>query len=280
MHKILTVTLAVLLCIVVAFSAYFLVIKKNNSPIIQSTSSNILYLTNPVVSFSGKIDNINGNIITVSQDMVFSQKNKKITYKASVNDKTIFSSPPNFIPYLFKQPTPASGSAIKQLTIRDLKVGQLVMIGTNTDLRSLNSDQFEATSISLLPNITFINGKITAINGGELTVRGVTITPPTAIINTQPPKEKDYIIIVNPNTEISGSSAPSVPYDPNKPPKPEKYALSDLKKDMQITVYSEENAETADKLTAQRIEPLFSNISTITPNLSTQPASTGSQKIK
>lgn len=304
--KIVILAVGFVLIIFVLVGVYAVVSKKNIVQLAQSTSvsSNILYITNPVTSFSGKIESVQGNTVTVSQDMVIAQmftppaagqpnqlpaapvtpKTKKITYKVLITNNTMINQAPSFIPYLFKQTaTPGAGApmaaapiaAINKLAAKDLKTGQFINISTNTDLRSLSGDQFEATSINLSSKATSVNGRVTAINGGELVIKGFAPTSPmgAAAVNPQTPKEKEYTITVNQDTEISGNASSN---DPMKPPKPEKYSLSDLKKDTQITVYTEDDIDLSTKLTALKIEPFFPNLAITTPNTPPQSSPAGS----
>ncbi|MFA5932527.1 MAG: hypothetical protein WCV81_05260 [Microgenomates group bacterium] len=271
MGKILTVFITVIVCTVVVVGAYFFIYKKTGAPLLQSTSPNVLYLTNPVLSFSGKIESIKENTFTVSQEMILNQavslqtnpnqttkaQTKKITYQVLVTEKTMIIQSTNNVPYLLKQTTSlASPSATSnKLTNKDLKTGQYITVTSNTDLRTLLGNQFEANYISITPNIFSIIGKINKINGNEISVLG-TANPaafPTST-NLQASKEKEYTIIIDQNTEISGSIATN---NPTIPSKPEKYSLSDLKKDLQVMIYAEGDVNSNQKTTALRVSPLF-----------------------
>lgn len=301
MRKILTILIAIIVCVVVAVGAYFLVIKKNGFSVPQTSSPNILYLTNPVLSFSGKIESIKGNTITVSRDMVLNQapslqvnpnqtskvQTKKITYQILINDKTLISQAPETLPYLFKQisqpATPATSSAnINKLTIKDLKTGQYITANSTTDLRTINGNQFEATFINLSPNILSVYGRIKNINNNEIIVSGIAnMTSILPIINQQSNQEKEYIFTIDQNTEISKNVASNSPTIPSKA---EKYSLSDLKKDLQVIIYAEGDVDSNQKMKALIVNPLFSvNIPLTQPSQPSTPAQStksGTQKPK
>lgn len=275
MRKILTTTLIIIVCIAVAAAAYFFVIKRN-LPLIQATSPNILYLTNPVTLFSGKIEAVSGNILTVSQDMILSQPSatganpatppstKKITYQIQVTNKTLINQTPDNIPYLFKKSantSPTSPSAgIAQLQISSLKAGQFISVSSAVDLRTLIGNQFEALNINVSPEIIIINGKITNISGNNVSVSGtasVNNALPVGVgLNPQPIQTKEYMVSVDQNTEISGNPIQS---SPSASVQAEKFSQSDLKKDLQVTIYAKGTPDNTQNLKALRIIPLVFN---------------------
>lgn len=271
-----------------------------------STSSNILYLTNPVTSFSGTIDKVEGNSITVSQSMILQQiaivpivqtapnnpnqppaatqitppPTKKITFKVLVTDKTNISRPAAFVPYLLKQQSSVTSAGAapalaqnEKLSVQDLKTGQTVSVISNVDLRTLNGSQFEAVSINASSIINSINGTVISVNGSELKIKSVVNTPgivPGAA-STVKPQEKTYTVTVDQNTEIARNTFST---DPTKPSKPEKLLVSDLKKDMQVTVYSDVDTTETTELKALLISAFSAPVSVAPPALpaATSPA--------
>lgn len=216
-----------------------------------SISPNILYLTKPVTSFSGKVEKIAGNKITVSQQLTSSNPTPQTTtiaYLVTITDKTQIirlSSPGS--------PPPADS----QPTIKDIKAGQLIMVNTTNDLRTMTGNKFEATTVSLPPVINILNGQIISLEENVLTIKGTAVIPalPDFVNNlSTAPQEKDYRISLTPDTEISQSSF--IPTNPGEPPQPlknEKLSSSDLKKDMQVTVYTAQDVNENSELTALRI---------------------------
>ena len=123
-------------------------------------SPNILYLTQPITSFSGVVDKIAGNTITISQKQTHSQnimpppvvanlssrpspfptpKTVILTYQVVVTDRTQINQSPAFVNYLFKVVPPA---APLKSTIKDIKVGQYLTINSQVDLRTLMGNVF------------------------------------------------------------------------------------------------------------------------------------------
>ena len=250
----------------------------------KSVSPNILYITQPVTSLSGKVEKIEGNVVSISSRYTLPQtapiaitvmpnqppvmptpQIKTITYKLLVTDKTQISQPPTVVNYLFK-PVNTSPPVQKKLTIKDIKVGQYITVNSQVDLRTLESTTFEATVINVPQKTTMLNGKISRVNENVLTIQAF---PPLAmnafanpaVMDTPQniPKEKEYTIALTSDTEISRygydttialGGAPSAP-------KTEKLTLSDLKKDMQITVYTDADVTEGIKFNALRIEPMM-----------------------
>ncbi len=254
-----------------------------------TVSSNILYLTQPITSFSGTIDKIEGNSIIISQNMILQQvfnspiappnnpmqpvppvqitppQPKKITYKVLITDKTNIARPTVFVPYLLKQ-SQSLGRPMGQsekLSIKDLKVGQIVNTSSNIDLRTLKGSQFEATYINVAAKTISISGTITNVKQNQIIVKSL---PPTTAVdigfrggpanmapsNQQPPKEQNYTVTIDQNTEISAN----IPLeDQVKQSAPKKLSMYDLKKDMQVTVYSNEDVTETTQLKALLIIP-------------------------
>lgn len=271
----------------------------------KSISSNILYITQPVTSFSGTVEKIEGNTVTITQRVVEQSqiaaplaavntspfptpKSITVTYRVLVTDKTQISQSAAFINYLFKTVTPSS---VVKLAIKDVKVGQYVTVNSQTDLRTLAGNTFEATAINLPPIANTINGKIISLEGDILTIKGFPSMMAMVVpVNSAPvaPKEKEYRINITSDTEISRTSyfMPGKPEETPQPPKNEKLSASDLKTDMQVTVYTAEDVNETSELTALRIEPMQTapninpaSLEQITPS-STIPSASASPSIK
>lgn len=261
----------------------------------KSISANILFLTQPVTTFSGTVEKIEGSIVTISEQAVEQSSivgapppplsinnppatnpppykplptpvTKTLTYKINISEKTVISQPPSFINYLFISPTPAP--QIK-LSLQDIKVGQTISVNSAVDLRTLSGNQFEAVMVNLPAKMTSLNGKITDINGNIVTVKGFAPMANPNPLNALPPKEKDYRISVNDQTEVSRFTnvLGAKPNEPVTAPKAEKLALGDLKKDMQVSVYTAEDITASQTLTALRIEPFQQIAPNINPAL-------------
>lgn len=235
-------------------------------------SSDILYLTPPVVTFSGIIDKIGKDYVTVSnyiepkspyvvQDIppsyinkylaITPQPPKKITYRVKITTNTIISRPPLNIPYLFQAPS----SSPSQISINDIKEGEYVTIMFPRDLRLPNSSEESAISLSLLPIPNVINGKITAIKQNILTVEGS--PSPTSPENSSISEiHKIYLVNISDKTEISRYTPPDIRSTNPVEAKKEKFQLKDLAFNMPIVVYTDVDVTTNDHVNALRIEPV------------------------
>ncbi|EKD64683.1 MAG: hypothetical protein ACD_50C00325G0002 [uncultured bacterium] len=259
----------------------------------QTVSPNILYLTSPVNSLSGKVEKIEGNVVSISSQYTLPQtapiaitvmpnqppvmptpQIKTITYKLLVTDKTQISQPPSNISYLFKTVPPPSAldlpiPSAPKLTVKNIKVGQYITVNSQIDLRTLLKNTFEATEINLPPITNTLSGKIVKVTNNTLILKAfapVAVAPPIIAIDIVPPTpiEKEYTIYITQDTEISRNIY-STDIAPAEPPKPEKLAFSDLKVDMQATVYTVEDVIETQTLTALRIEPAASTSPAILP---------------
>ena len=253
--------IAALALVAVIFLALFLFtqIKSSKRSTTITVSPDILYLTSPVINFSGVVDDITGNTVTVSRTVSYqpyqmgvmppmpnSPPNgpispiptpitKKLSYRVTVGPNTQINRPPTTtINYLFPLTPP-------KLNINDIKKGQHIMVSANIDLRTLTDNRFTAVSIQLPPIVNILTGKIVAVAGNILTVK----------------KEITYQVTVTANTEIfryKPMAALPNPQQPLPPSPPEKLSLADLKPDMQVTVYTDQDVTATQTLTALRIE--------------------------
>lgn len=247
-NKTLIITLSIFL-LILGLLAAVPALKKSVSQ--KSISSNILLITQPVLSFSGIVEKIEGNTVTITQKVMEQSqivlplaavntspfptpKSITITYHVLVTDKTQISQSAIFINYLLKTVTP---SPVAKLAIKDVKVGQSVTVSSQTDLRILAGNTFEAAAVNLPQITSMLNGKIVGLEENTLTLKA--FAPVTG---------GPFTITITQDTEISRMDNQG---------KPEKLAISDLKKDMQVTVYTAEDVTTSQNLTALRIEPMI-----------------------
>lgn len=268
---------------------------------VGSSVPNILFLTNPVTEFSGKIDKISDNSLfiagkysitppptppnvpTVIPGSVITAPplppSKVITYKVSIQSYTIINRPDSPVKYLIKKITP---TPTPKLTIKDIKAGQMITVSTANDLRTLKKEEFDAYSVKLLPIMNTISGKITSINvqDGVIIIKAV---QPIRVGQNEPtpekPKEVEYAISVTSDTEISRMGpipTPAKTTTAPKPAEPLEYKITDLKTDMQITVYTDVDVIENQRLKALLIEPPVdlvpaSTVSTTKPSVSPKP---------
>lgn len=247
----------------------------------KTTGSNIadiLFLTSPVLEFTGKVDKVSGGSIWVSAEFSITPPptppnnptgipgkvitipplppTKLLTYKVNIASYTVINRPDTAITYLFNKNTPTPSP---KLAISDIGIGQWVTVSTASDLRSVNSKEVEAYALKLQPILNTLTGKITKIDNKEGIIILKTI-PPVRAGSKEPtpiPAEKEYSVSVTQATEISRlgpTETPKAGVSP-KPPKPLKYEITDLKTDIQITVFTDKDVIDNQKLKALRIEP-------------------------
>lgn len=284
MKKTYIILALIVIILSVAAGSYFLLRpKKVNLALTRKAEppiSDILYLTNTVTDFTGKVDKVTGNTVFVSGKYSISAPptpaymptaapgqvitvpplppSKVFTYKINITSHTIITKPDLSANYLIKKITP---TPTPKLTIKDIRTGQKISVTTSSDLRTLKSDEFDALTVKLPPINNTISGKISQINLKEGLVVLKAIPPVVSDDDKKPggeePKEKEYVISVSEDTEISrmGPAETAKPGATAKPPAPLKYQLSDLKTDLQITVYTKSDVIENQKLEALRIEP-------------------------
>lgn len=251
----------------------------------QTISPDILFLTQPVTTLSGaKIDKIVGNTLYVSHEysiqtmgaapigtagsnsapaVLPTPVTKTVTYKVTLGKNTQINRQESMVPYLFKSVAPSPAA---QLGAKDLKVGDVLSnIFTGTDLRTLTTGEFEATSIQLNPISNYIFGKVEKVADNTITMKAVPPQPMTSVSAEKQtvPAEKTYTVLVTSDTEISRyavlklaeESKPGEISGPQTPSK-EKLAINDIKAGQQINVYTNVDVVTNQKFTALRIDPV------------------------
>lgn len=244
----------------------------------SSNIADILFLTSPVLEFTGKVDKVSGSSLWVSAEFSITPPptppnnptgkpgqlitipplppTKIFTYKVNIASYTVINRPDTAITYLFNKNTP---TPTPKLTISDIGTGQMITVSTSSDLRSVNSKEVEAHTVKLQPILNTLTGKITRIDSKEGLIILKAI-PPVRTGSKEPtpvPAEKEYSVSVTKDTEISRLSPAETPKTGVTPklPKPLKYEITDLKTDMQITVYTDKDVIDNQKLKALRIEP-------------------------
>ena len=266
--KLLTYAGIVVLVILISIIAYLLIPNKSintNKKPAYSVSPDILFLTQPVYYFLGKVENVSGSVVTVSQNFTLSQNtpaplptpvSKTLKYEVTVNINTSITQPSAMVNYLFKNTPPP---AQLKLNIKNIKAGQYVMVNSKEDLRALPENKFTAVSVQLSQPVNSLWGKIIKVYDNGIVLKAQEPRRGTLVPNTTPGKEKEFIITLNSDTEISRYETSAPPTNPAeiKPLKPVKMSLSDLKENTQITVYTAEDVIESKELTALRIEPIL-----------------------
>ncbi len=121
-------------------------LNQTSPPSFQTISPNILYLTQPIISFSGQITKISGNTITTSHQASASSQTSQITpsYQVTIAPTTSIS----FLS-LDTSTNTSTPSATIAPTIKNLEVGQLVAAISRVDLRTLFVEKFESQLITM-----------------------------------------------------------------------------------------------------------------------------------
>jgi hypothetical protein len=219
----------------------------------QKMSPYILSITQPVTSFTGTIEKIEGNKITIQENKTFVKNSSKIpspivntiSYQVLISNKTRITQS-SFSLYLFKiTPTPPQQSS---LSIKDLKIGQPISAEGTVDLRTLKGNEFEATSVDISPKINTFTGTITRIEGNALNIVGYVLNKQTGVF-----KKKELTGFMTEETEISHMTSG----ENGLVPKAIKYDYPDLKIDIQATIYTDKDITAADDATILRIDPIM-----------------------
>lgn len=242
-----------ILLFLLTLTLFFIFIYKNSlfkkdRELLQTYLSNQPGKNLPIKYFPGKILSVEKNAILVAQTFTTVGQTQNITFKVLITNKTVFNntaSVDNSINYIFQNNTATTSSKSKDLSFKDLKPNQEIVVYSDEDLWTLKSNEFEASSITLQPIINTVYGKITGIKGNLISIRGF---PPNMYDTTQttPLKDNDYVITITPQTEISSLSEQGTGI---------KFSLDDLKVGNYINVYTKVDTRSMFTFEAMRIEP-------------------------
>ncbi len=235
-----------------------------------AVSPNILYITNPVTNFSGVVEKIDGDTLTLTQLVPTDDTNtsplpspvksgtsviprptpivKKITYKVTVKKETTIQQSQTTNP--FDPVNTTSGVVDKTVTLRDLRVGQYITAISTTDLRKVTDNTFTAASISLAPIQNILSGMVVKATGTQIVVNSVLPVFAGAKIGSEQTTPKDYSITINAATVLyrQGTST-----DPTKTVLPTKISLSEIKAGDHVTIYTNEDLSMAEPWTAKAV---------------------------
>ncbi|MCL4366632.1 hypothetical protein M1563_00475 [Patescibacteria group bacterium] len=223
---------------------------------IASNKSDLAFLNSqyPVSIFMGKIEQISGDTLTVSQQMpTTTGATKQVTYHITVTPQTKVQRP-NGIPGVIL-PT-------QTYTIQDLKVGETITVNTNQDLRNLLGDTFIASTIDASATIVYLSGTITTINSDSF---DLTVPPPFYLDPNQDQitQETVYQIQVNPQTTTTqlGSSGNKI--------QTTNLQLTSLKVGQEVMAFVNLDSLNGNKITALNIQPIKGTASSSQNNAST-----------
>lgn len=244
----------------------------------DSNLADILFLTSPVTEITGKVDTVSGNSISVSKQYSITPPptpannptgipgqvitipplppTKLLTYKIKIAPYTLISKLNPVVTYLFDKNTPTPSP---KLTINDIHTGEWITVSTTRDLRTATSKEVEAYAVKLQPIVNILTGKISSIDNKTGLIILKAIPPIRAGTNEPTPKpvEKEYAVTLSQDTEISrlGPTEPPKSGATASPAKPIKYSVTDLKTDIQITIYTDTDVIDNQKVKALRVEP-------------------------
>lgn len=207
----------------------------NNSepgaPVSKPPAADFSSLEASAIRFQGTIAKIEGQILTVNGRPIYNQtaqaSNSAIQTGPFVNARVTVNSGIEI-----KRPSKIkSATASANVSLQDLKVGQLVLISSQTDLKGLKTAGFTAKTITLLPENTsiIIRGKIPAIYKNSFIVE----TP-----------LRNYEIIITKETSIFTGNKDKI----------KKLTRADLKIGQDVIVNTEDDPMSAAQITAVKIE--------------------------
>lgn len=213
----------------------------------NTLNTDSIYLSTPIrILYSAQITAINPKFITVNVTPVDppTENSKNFSFKVNLTDTTEITEPKVYIPYVFKIINNTSNPSTS-LSIDNLSVGESVDITLTSDLRTTQSNNLTAKSISKIDSSNMLTGKITSAENGVIrvngTVRSVNFNPSpniAAISST----EKSYSINYSDDTEIITNDQSGV----------HKITSADLVPGTFVTVYADKHI-VSDSLTAALI---------------------------
>ncbi len=232
LNKILILAVVVIMVINLAVIATFL-IRRN-----QSASSYALALTQPVMSVTGIVRQIEGKTVTVvyTSPVALDGVNKQHQFSVSVPENAPISKTAATIPYAFRQADTLPVSTM--ITISDIRAGDEVTVQSQTDLRTLSSAAFTAAAINVNPKSNIFSGVVQSTSGNAITVKGV--RQQTSIVTgATAPKEEVMTISFTGTTEIVEMSG-----TPGVVSTAERKSQSDIRDSNIVTVYFEQGPST------------------------------------
>lgn len=177
------------------------------------------------------------------------QKPRVITLHLKISDTTSVSRQTSLIPYLLKQNTPPMTPPTSEKA--KVQAGDTISFTSTTDLRTTNPDNVPVNSISISPEPNMINGRVVSISGNTIKMKGIYNTSMPMPMTTPIP-EKEYTVTVDKDTEISQYSMMAAAAT-NQTNQNKRLSISDIKTDMNLTVYSDQNVAKSTTITAKLI---------------------------
>jgi hypothetical protein len=212
-------------------------------------SEDILFLTQPVNTLSGVIEETNNNSLIIkttpnkelmnggedaAEENVNKDQRKQLTYQVLIDDETEIVKEQTQLNYLFKK---------EEFGFNDLEQGMEVVVQAKDDLRTLAKEEFVAESIRFEPRVQTLEGTIEKVEGNVLHLEKQLIEPGRGDEKTV------YQVRVNGETEISAEECNNLQCEAQR------YSLTDLRTNTQVTVYTHQMDGI--KAEALRIVPEF-----------------------
>jgi hypothetical protein len=229
---------------VIAVIASLMIILTTQLLINSNQLSTTLYLTSPVTTLIGTVEQVGNDFIVVSTEKTIQKPisdtqilptptitTRILTYKVIITGETMFNKFSTPVPSYFISPVPTP-----PLTAGDINVGDVVEILSMTDIRMSRKNEFKAGLIKLPPTINVIEGIVMSKEAAKLVVRDSSA--------------KEYTVVVSPETEIS-----HFPRTTDPSARPQRLTMNDLKTGMQVTIYSNKDIREQIEIKAVRIEP-------------------------
>lgn len=255
MKKVLIIVLPILLLI--SILVYFFLFRFNQTlPVSKNIQEPKVFnaalasINQPVFLFEGRIEKINDQTLTITGEPILeipvpasgsaNQNVLKLTLQALVTSATEISN------------SSLTGTTTKttKISLADLKINQIVIASSSTDLRGLKGNEFTAESVMVRYIPVFsIGGKVMEIKDNVLTVQ--TFAPPSLDKSDSktPPSsapEKTYQVAITRDTKYSALSS-------DYPPKATSITKQDIKIGKDATVLTEDNPNSQTQITALSI---------------------------
>lgn len=200
----------------------------------------------PVHSIYGRVDDVKNNVINLTMRVITSTDYNPsnlptyLIFTVHTDKKTLISRSLQNTSFIYKS---LASFNVPQTQWSDVKKGNYITVYSYEDLRQLKTPEFYAAKIELPAARNVVEGRIGEIAGQTMIVSR---TPPAPPWN---PGENRMLhtVTVTDQTEISHT---------NESGSNQRDSFSDLKPGMRVRVYSFEDIEETDHLTAMRVEPL------------------------
>jgi len=230
-------------------------------------SPDILIITPSVYALSGKIEKIEGNnfkfqakivqrtrglrmLRTPDQPGPRTQDPVMLDYEFLVSSNTAIRRDFAPVPYLVRKST---GTQAPPANYDKPREGDIAQVTSEVDLRLIAQRKFVARNIQLFSIPNSVRGNVVNIKGNTIFLHGAIFSNSPGSTQMEPDKEiKDYEVTVTKETEISrmDSSPASI-----QPAQIKSFKMSELKKDMALTVYTDADVSSSVRFKALRIEP-------------------------